>query len=134
MPKVLKIILPIIFWITFFIVVLKVDYPANITTASIFQLSSFFIPLFLALIFSINIFFNIFFSICIAFGIIILLILKSLDSLNIVSASLVIIAVLLIASYFKKAKHKNRLTPIKSGLTSHSNIPKLRSLRRRKHG
>lgn len=126
MPKILKFILPVIFWILFSYVILRVDYPDTITAASIFQLSCFFIPLFLALTFSINIFFNILFSISISFGIIILLILKSLDSLNIVSASLTIIAILLILSYFKKARKH-------TGLTSPSNIPKLRSQHPKKH-
>lgn len=104
MPKKLKIILPVIFWIILFVVILKVDYPETITSAGIFQLSSLLIPLTLALIFSINLFFKIYFSIIITFGLIILLILKSLDSLSIVSGALVVIAILLVLSYFKKAK------------------------------
>lgn len=104
MPKIVKIILPVIFWLVFGYVILKIDYPDAITSATIFQLLSFFISLFLALIFTANLFLNFIFSFFIALGVIILLILKSLDSLNIVSATLTIIALLLVTSYFRKEK------------------------------
>lgn len=119
----LKIVLPIIFWSIFAYVVLRVDYPDNITSATFFQLSIFLITLFFALIFTINLFLNLTFSISITLGMVILLILKSLDSLNFVSAILTIIALWLMCG---------SLAPIKSGLTSKLKIPKLRSKHWRK--
>jgi len=119
----LKILLSLIFWGVFIYVVFQIPYPESLTQASINQLLYFFIPLFLALIFTSNLLLkSILRSILISFGIILLLVLKALDSLNIVSALLTIIAVGLLISYFK--------TP--TSLTSGSNIPKLRSLRRKK--
>lgn len=130
MALVLKIIPALILWGSWIYVIISVPYPESLTKASSYQLLSFFVPLFLALIFTINLFIkNILRSIFISFGIIILLILKALDSLNIVSAGLTILAVLLILSYFKPIKH---LTPTKSGLTSGSFIPKLKHLRRKR--
>lgn len=126
MLKKLKIILPVIFWGIFVVVILKVDYPENITSANLLQLSYFFIPFFLALTFTFNLLLSFSFSIFITLGIIILLILKSLDGLSFISGILTISAILLLLSYFKKSK---KLT----GLTSRFKIPKLRSLRRRKH-
>lgn len=112
---ILKVIPALFFWGIFIYVILQVPYPNSLTQASIPQLLYFFIPLFLSLIFTLNIFLkSILRSILISFGIIILLILKALDSLNLVSALLTIIAVGLLFSYFKK--------PV---LTSGSNIPKL---------
>ena len=102
MSKLIKIFLPVIFWSIFAYVLLKVDYPDNPTTASAFQILSFFLPLLLALTFSLNIFLRLSPSLLLSSGLIILLALKALDSLNFVSASLTIIAILLLLSYFKK--------------------------------
>lgn len=127
---ILKLIPALFFWGIFIYVIFNIPYPESLTQANSFQLLSFFIPLFLALIFSINLIFkNILRSIFISFGAIILVILKALDSLNLVSAAITILAVALLVSYFKKGRN---LTPIKSGLTSGSNIPKLKSLRRKR--
>lgn len=121
-----KIIPALIFWGIWIYVIFFTEYPKSLTEASIFQLLSFFIPLFLALTLTLNIFLkSIIRSILISFGIIILLVLKALDSLNIVSALLTIIAVGLLFSYFRKPS-------IKSELTSGSNIPKLTKLRSNK--
>ncbi|OGE14711.1 hypothetical protein A3F00_03475 [Candidatus Daviesbacteria bacterium RIFCSPHIGHO2_12_FULL_37_11] len=120
---ILKIIPALFSWGIFVYVILNVPYPESLTRADSFQLLSFFIPFFLSLIFSINLALNnILRSIFISFGIIILLVLKALDSLNLVSTGLTVLAVILLLSYFKRSSH---LTPIKSGLTSGSFIPKL---------
>src|SRR3989344_3894955 len=121
----LKFLQALIFWGVFGFVVLQVSYPNSLTQSSIFQLLSFFIPLFLALFFTINIFLRfIFFSALISLGVIFLLFLKALDSLNFISAGLTIIAVSLLLSYFKKSSNIS--------LTYLKKIPKLTSLHRRK--
>ena len=98
--------------------ILQVPYPESITSAKPYQLFAFFIPLFLALTFTLNIFLkNILSSCSISLGIIILLILKALDSLNVVTSILLIISVGLFISYFRKAKRRS--------LTKALKIPKL---------
>ena len=127
----LKILLALIFWGIFSYVIIYVNYPESLTQASTGQLLYFFIPLFLAIIFTVNILLrSIIRSILIAFGVIILLVLKALDSLNLVSAGLTIIAIGLLFSYFNPSTRSARSGP--SGLTSGSNIPKLKSLRRKR--
>ena len=119
---ILKIIPALILWGIWIYVILNVPYPESLTKADPFQLFSFFIPLFLALIFSINLILkNILRSIFISFGIIIFLILKALDSLNLVSAVVTTIAVWLLISYFNPI----RSTQAGANLTSRSFIPKL---------
>ena len=112
----LKIISALIFWGIFIYVILYVQYPESLTQASVNQLLYFFIPLFLGLTFTINLILKSIIScITISFGIITLLILKALDSLNIATVGLTVIAIGLLFSYFK--------TP--QSLTSGSKIPKL---------
>lgn len=127
MPKnSLKIFPALIFWGVFIFVIFQVPYPESLTQASSFQLLSFFAPLFLALIFTLNLFLKfIFFSVSISLGIIFMLLLKSLNALNFVSAILIIVAVGLLLSYFKKTKGKNNLTSV-------SRISKLTHLHRKK--
>lgn len=124
MPKnFLKIFPALIFWGIFILVLFQVEYPKSLTQASLFQILIFFIPLFLSLSFSFNLFFkNIYSSITMSMGVALLLILKSLDALNLVTGGLTILAIYLFLSYFRKAK--------KRGLTSSIKIPKLKSLRR----
>lgn len=120
-----KVIPALVFWGVFIYVVLKVPYPDSLTSANLTQLLSFFIPLFLAIAFTLSLLFkNIFMSASASLGVIFLLFLKALGSLNLVSAVLIIIPVGLLISYFRKIKHK--------GLTNHSKIPKLTNLRRQK--
>ena len=126
MKKSLLKIIPIIFWGIFIYVVLQIPYPDNIASANASQLVYFFIPLYFALLLTSNIFLkNVLVSGSISLGLIFLLILKALDSLNFVTAILILISIYLLVSYFKK----NR----KVGLTLSSKIPKITSLRRRKH-
>lgn len=119
-----KIAPTLIFWGIFTYVVFQIPYPKNLTQASILQILGFFIPLFLAVNLTINIFLkNIFSSSSISLGIIFLLLLKALDSLNLVTGTIIMIAVILLVSYFRKIK--------KRGLTNHSKIPKLTRLRKK---
>lgn len=120
-----KIIPALIFWAIFAYVVLQVPYPDNVTQANPKQILFFFVPLFLAITLTLNIFLkNIFIAGSISLGLIFSLILKALDSLNLVTAVLVIISVSLLVSYFKKIKRRN--------LTKLPKISKLTSLRREK--
>lgn len=125
MSSILKVTPAIIFWGIFAFVVLQVPYPNSLTQATLFQLLAFFISLFLAIIFTLNIFLaTLVLSATLALGIIFLLILKALDSLNIVTAILTLIAVGLLFSHFRKIK--------KGSLTSSEKISKLTTLQRRK--
>lgn len=120
-----KIIPALIFWAIFAYVVLQVPYPESLTQANITQLLAFFAPLFLAVTLTLNIFLkNIFIAGSISLGIIFFLILKALDSLNLVTAVLTIISTGLLVSYFRKIKRRN--------LTKLSKISKLTKLRKEK--
>ncbi|MDD5415499.1 MAG: hypothetical protein PHE48_00665 [Candidatus Daviesbacteria bacterium] len=119
MPEVFpKIISVLFFWGIFIFVVLQVPYPESLTQANYTQLILFLTPLYLALIFTLNIFLrNILSSCSFSLGLIFLLILKALDTLNIVTALLTVAATYLLFSYFRKIK-KHKLTKL-------SKIPKL---------
>lgn len=118
-----KVILPLIFWGIFILVIFLVPYPETLTQADTDQLLKFFIPLYFALILTFNIFLrNIFIACSISLGVIALLIIKALDSLNLVTSLLIIIAVYLLISYFRKRG--------KESLTNLSKIPKLTHMRK----
>lgn len=103
-----RIIPVLIFWGIFAIVVLQIPYPQTITQADSAQVTLFFLPLLLSLSFTINLLLkNILSSGSISLGLIFLLILKALDSLNLVTGVLIIIATYLLISYFRKAKKNN---------------------------
>ena len=101
-------IIPILFiWGVFIYVVLQVPYPDSIAQAKVQDLLAFFIPLFLGLALTLNLFLkNIFISLSSSLGFIFILILEALDSLNIVTATLIIISIWLLISYFKNIKKK----------------------------
>lgn len=124
MPKNFSKIFPaLFFWGIFILVLFQVPYPESLTQASLFQILVFFIPLSLSLSFSFNLFFNFLTLSCIlSLGIVLLLILKSLEALNLVTSTLTLLAIYLFLSYFQKGKKKR--------LTSNIKIPKLKSLRR----
>lgn len=109
MHKIITRIIPtLFFWAVFAYIILQVPYPDSLTQANTTQLLSFFVPLFLAITFSANIFIkNIFISVSVSLGIISSLFLKALDSLNLVTAILVIISTGLLVSYFRKIKKRN---------------------------
>lgn len=118
----LKIIPALVCWSFFIYTILQVPYPETITQANTYQILLFFATLFFALIFTLNIFLqNIIISVFISLGVIFLLSLKALDSLNIITALLVIFSVGLFTSYFRKKKRS---------LTNSSKIPKLTKLRK----
>lgn len=105
-------------WVVFIAAVLEIPYPGSITQANLVQIAGFFIPLFLAFTATINLFLkNILSAVSIASGIILLLILKALDSFDFVTGVLIIISVGLLFSYFRKSSRNN--------LTNYSKIPKL---------
>ena len=121
MTLILRILPALIFWGIFGYVILYVPYPKSITQADVVQLSSFFISLFLALIFSFNFFLKSFaLSGTLALGIIFLLLLKALNSFNFVTVTLITLVTWLLLSYFKK----NR------SLTNSTKISKLTPLRK----
>lgn len=118
----IKIAPAVIFWGIFAFTILQIPYPDSLTQANIIQLASFFIPLLLACIFTIEIFLkNVFVSFSVSLGLTFLLILKSLDSLNLVTVILVIVSVGLLVSYFRKNKT--------GSLTKSPKISKLTKLR-----
>ncbi len=118
-----KIIPILIFWAIFIYVVLQIPYPDSITQANFQQLFFFFISLFFAIIFTLNVFLkNVFLSASISLGLNFVLILKALDSLNLVTGILTAISVGLLISYFRKIKRKN--------LTKLPKIPKLTNMRK----
>ncbi len=126
MLKILSKIIPTLtFWGIFALAITTVNYPDSLAGATLVQIGIFFIPLFLALISTINLFFkSLLKSAVLVLGIILSLILKSLGNLNIVTAILVIVAVVLISGSFKKGTS--------SSLTYRSKIPKLKNLLRKK--
>ncbi len=118
-----KVILVLFFGAIFIFVVLQVPYPETLTQASLIQILAFFIPLFLASVFTLNIFLrNTFSSGSISLGTIFIFILMALDSLNMVTSALTIIAVALLISYFRKIG--------KRSLTKWGKIPKLTHVRK----
>ncbi|MBI2597417.1 hypothetical protein HYW41_04630 [Candidatus Daviesbacteria bacterium] len=120
----LKIISALICWGAFTLAIIKIPYPETLSQANIIQLLALFIPLFVAITFTFNIFLkNIFVSGSISLGLIFLLILKSLDSLNAVTGILIIIIMYLLISYFKKKKG--------GSLTKWPKIPKLTRLKKK---
>ena len=122
MSYLLKIFPILIFWSAFIYIILYVDYPKSLPSADSFQLLAFFIPLFLALTFTINLLLKFVpSSIFISLGLVLLLILKGLDSLNIVTSLITLIAVVLILSYLKTVKAK---LPAKAKTGKVVNFPK----------
>lgn len=121
-----KFILTLFFWGMFLYVVFFVSYPKTLTSANFLQIAPFFLTLFLAVALTVYLVFkNFLISALASLGVVILLILKGLDSLNLVSGGLTILAIGLLISYFKKNKRSSRLT-------SGTKIPRLIPLRRQK--
>lgn len=118
-----KKLLPVLlFGIILGLVILNITPPDSLTSASPWQIIIFFLPLFLFLTFLINILFGFLLrSLIISLGILLLLVLKSLDSLNLVSVLITLIAVgLLIKS-------------LRNSSSSQSKIPNLSHLSKQKH-
>lgn len=134
----LKTFLVIFFLLLFLDVLFNVSYPNSLTEASLFVSVAFFVPLFLLVIFLIDIFIDsIFISSSISLGLIILLLLKGLDSLNLISAILIVVTSGLFISYFAKNKKKvvqpiKGSNPIKLSGAAKINIPRLKILQKKK--
>lgn len=108
MAFLLKSVAVILFWGVFIFIVFNIPYPENLAQANLSQLVLFFTALYLATTLTINLFLkNIFQSLSVTLGLIFLLILKALDSLNIVTGLLILITIGLLFSYFKKTKREN---------------------------
>lgn len=105
---VLKTIPVLFFWGVFLFVVLQIPYPDSFIQANLGQLLPFFISLFLALALTLNIILqSILISGSTSLGLIFLLILKALDSFNLVTAALVAVIMYLLISYFRKIKRNS---------------------------
>lgn len=128
--SIIKIISALIFWGAFIYIVLTIPYPESLTQANIMQIIPFFASLYFALLFTLNIFLRkIPISAFIALGIILLLFLKALNSLNLVTGLLIIISIGLFSSYFKKGEiHGPSKNSGFRNLTKSSKIPKLTKL------
>lgn len=89
--------------IIFGFVIWQMEPPQSLTSASILQVLLLFAPLFTFLVFGLNLYFRFYpRSLIISLGIIILLVLKTLDTFNIISVAITIAAVTLISKSFKK--------------------------------
>ncbi|MBI2600602.1 hypothetical protein HYW42_01500 [Candidatus Daviesbacteria bacterium] len=125
MIKLVKKFVPVLLvWGVFVYVLLNTPYPKDLSQATTPQLIFFFTPLFLAIIFTLNLYLNYLpVSISVSLGLVILLILKALNILNLVTILLTLTTAYLFASYFWKERSNVKSHP---NLTSRSNIPKLR--------
>ncbi len=127
MPR-LKKLLPFLVFLSVFIgIIYYIPPPSSWSEASIFQILIFFIPLLFLLTFFINIFTGYSArSFAISLGIIVLLVLKSVDELNLTTFFLTLVTTILLSTTFKKPTLKER-RPLfrKNGLTSKLRIPKL---------
>lgn len=106
----------------FGLVIWQIEPPQSLTKASFLQMVLFFVPLFLSLIFTFDLIFRFYLkSFIISLSIVIILILKTLDTLNLVTLALTFVATFLITKSLKQPK--------KSYL---SKIPKLSHLQKQK--
>lgn len=117
----LKALPVLLFWGIFTIVVWQIPYPESLIQANKYQVLLFFVPLYLAICVSLNLVLKNFLSSgSISLGLIFLLLLKSLDSFNLVTVIITMLATALFVSYFRKTKN----------LTNRTRIPKLTQLRK----
>ncbi len=118
--KYLKKLIPILICgLIFSWVVFQIKPPTTFTTATIFQLALFFIPLFFLLFFIFNLILDfILLSLTISVGIMLLLTLAGLHYLNILTGAVTLLAIFLIIKSLKK--------PTK--ITYKTKIPRLKKL------
>ncbi len=108
-----RILLIFFFGGIFGLIVYQTEPPKSFETASYFQIIAFFLPLFLFLFFLLNLFIQfIIRSFIISLGIILLLIIKTLDIFNPAVIILIILSVILLAKTFKKPQRKFYQTKI----------------------
>src|SRR5689334_10527130 len=101
MSKLPKVLIALLTWLIFILAVWQVPYPKTLTAAGLGQIFPFFTPLFLALTFTLNIFLNMLpLSAIISLGVVFALILKALDSFNLVTIALILVAEYLLIGYF----------------------------------
>lgn len=102
-----KLLLPLIFWAAFIYIVNTFEPPQTFTQISLFQILLFFIPLFLAILFTINLIIRfLLFSLTISLAMCLLILLKGLGGLNPISGLLTLFAFGLLLSYLKQFKRK----------------------------
>lgn len=98
-----RVILALFFWIIFIFVIFKIDYPKSLVDATLLQLTYFFLSFSLAITLTVNLLIKNFkLAMLLTLGIDLILILKGLSSLNIITLVVVLMAVALLGSYFKK--------------------------------
>ena len=113
----------LLFWGIFAIVIWQIPYSDSLIQVNKYQVLLFFIPLFLAICTSVNLIIkNFLSSASISLGLLFLLVLKALDSFNVVTVILTVLATILLVSYFRRTK--------KGHLTNAQKIPKLTHIRK----
>jgi len=130
--KIFKRIFPaLLSLIVFVLIIYYTPYPRTWYSASVSQILLFFIPLLVFLTFFLNIFINFYEkSFSLSLGLLILIVLRSIDELNIITGVLTLLAAFLLSTTFKKPLWKPR--QIQKGLTSPFKISKLTRFERKK--
>lgn len=109
------------------VVIIKVEPPKSFETATLFQMGTFFVPLFFTFTFLFNLYFKFLpHSLAVSLGLIILLAFQILDSLNLVSFALTLLVVILLTKSFKKPSLQKPLSQ------TQNKIPKLSHLDKQK--
>ena len=122
----IRVLPALIFTSIFILVVYFIPPPPSWAEASIFQILIFFLPLLIALTLLLNIFLRLFSkSFSIALGLMVLVVLRSVDELNIVTIFLTITLSYLLSTTFKRPPWQPRKIA-KLDKTSTVKIPKLR--------
>lgn len=103
MPYFKKLLPVLISAAIFSLVIWQVQPPKTFTTVTSAQIALFFLPLFLFLLTIFNLIFNFYLrSFVITLGVVLLFILKALDILNIITAGVLILAIILIVKSLKR--------------------------------
>lgn len=126
--KIKKLFPVFLFGLIFTLVIWQVQPPKHLISINFFQIILFFVPLFLFLLFLINLFVQfLVWSMVISLGLIFLLILKALGSLNPVTLILILTAAGLFLKSFKKPKKFGL-----KNLSYSAKIPRLTKLKRQR--
>lgn len=129
MPNLSRILYSIFSFSLLFSVIYFVPPPSSWIEASIFQILIFFIPLLLTLTFFINLFLKYFPNAFIfSLGLVILITLYSINSLNLFSTPLTLALTLIVIKIFPKLKYRS--PRFLKSLTKPPNIPKITRLRK----
>ncbi|HBR20185.1 hypothetical protein A2617_01515 [Candidatus Daviesbacteria bacterium RIFOXYD1_FULL_41_10] len=105
---ILKRVFPVLFFGGILgLVIWQIVPPKSFDIASYFQIIVFWVPLFLLLFFILNLFIRFFLrSFIITLGIILLLVIKTLDIFNILTVILTILSIIFLVKTFKKPRRK----------------------------